>query len=67
LEEFRERKGDLSSINVYLHALVQSKQQRYQEARQNFGRCLMKMPLFREAWLELLALLDAEERHHLQK
>ena len=53
---------DLNAINLFLLASIQKELTQFKEARRNFGEALLKMPLFRSAWLELLSLLDKEEK-----
>ena len=65
--EFTRVSADLNAINLFLLAQVQKELKQFHEARQNFGRALLKMPLFRSAWLELLQLLGAQEKYHLEQ
>lgn len=64
--DFIGKSADLNAVNLYLLAKVQKELGQPGEARQNFGRSLMKMPLFRQAWLELVMLLTAQEQHILE-
>ena len=44
--------------------MVQKELNMLHESRDNFGRALIKMPLFRSAWLELLSLLCKNEKYN---
>jgi hypothetical protein len=57
----------LNSVNLYLLAKCQVEMNCLFDAKQNFCRSLHKMPFLRAAWVELLALLDAEEIGVLEK
>ena len=46
-KDFIRTSADLNAINLFLLATVQKELKLVHDARQNFGRSLMKMPLFR--------------------